>query len=310
MQDFPSISLATCADRRARGGEIRKLREACLRHGFFFLRDHGVRQALVDEAIEASAAFFELPAEVKSAYGHEAQSVHPRFSRGYVPLNGETLDEDVGPDPKEVFDLGIEQAPSGEPFVGRNVLPDEKTAPHFATSLFALQDQILNAVVPRLTQALALALHLDARWFDEYFVNPTLIQRVIKYPPGHSTAGKHTDNGFFTVLIQEMLPTPSLYVYTGGAWMQVPSVEQAFVINLGDMLQLWTDGLFVSTPHKVVHRSAKGRISLPFFVYPDIGAQFRSLKSGTKYRVKDIMLKNFGSIWIAQTGAGRAKELV
>ncbi len=174
MQDFPSISLAACADRRTRPEEIRNLREACLNHGFFYLCDHGVGQTLVDDAIDASAAFFDLPADVKSAYGHEAQSVYPRTSRGYVPLYGETLHEAAGPDPKEIFDLGIEKAPSGEPFVGRNVLPDEKTAPRFATSLYALQDQILNAVVPPLTQALALALHLDARWFEEYFVNPTL----------------------------------------------------------------------------------------------------------------------------------------
>ena len=155
MQDFPSISLAACAERRAGPEEIRKLRDAFLRHGFFLLSEHDVDQTLIDAAIDASADFFDLPAELKSAYGHAAQSVFPQSCRGYVPLYGETLHDEAGPDPKEIFDLGIDRPPTGEPFVGRNVLPDDETAPRFASSLLALQERIMNAVVPPLTRAMA-----------------------------------------------------------------------------------------------------------------------------------------------------------
>ncbi len=310
MQKLPSISLAACADPATGQAEVQKLRSACLEHGFFYLCGHGVDQGFVNDVIASAKAFFSLPAEVKSEYGHHAQSVHPPSCRGYVPLYGETLHQSAGPDPKEIFDIGIEQAPSGQPFVGQNFLPDNRIAPDFKRSQFALQDQILTRVMPGLIRALAQALRLNRRRFDRYFTNPTLIQRVIKYPPGTSTAGKHTDNGFVTVLIQESLPVSSLQVYTKGTWMEVPSIDESFVVNLGDMLQLWTDGLFVSTPHRVIHRSAQSRISIPFFIYPDVATEFQSLQTKRVHSVREVMLKNFESIWVSKTGAGRARELV
>ena len=309
MSSLPIISLAAFdqADRAAQ--EIQKLYDVCDEHGFFYLQDHGVDPAIVQDTIDASRAFFNLPDEVKRQYGHDVQVVRPNTSRGYIPLYGEILHKDEGADPKESFDLGLERPLSDKFFTGPNIQPDESIAPGFAAAHVTIQEEIMEKITPRLLRALALALGQEATFFDEYFTEPILIQRVIHYPSNYSSAGKHTDNGIFTVLIPEELPSPSLRIQTKGEWIDIPCIENTFVINLGDMLQHWTDGQFVSTPHEVKHTLPVSRLSIPFFVYPNIDAVFTPLGSNKSVSVAEVMLKNYDSIWVAGTGAGRAQEL-
>ena len=312
MNTLPIISLTKLKDingSKSGNEEHKRLYNICLEHGFFYLKDHGISADLVQKTIDSSRNFFQLPEDIKKAYGQDKQTVYPNTSRGYSPLYGESLNGESGPDPKEVFDLGIERPPSDKPFTGPNLIPDETVARGFAASHYQLQGEIMTKIVPHLLRALAVALELDADWFDPYFDDPIVIHRTIYYPPEYGIAGKHTDSGIFTVLIQEYFPTPSLRVYTKNAWIDAVCLEDAFVINLGDMLQLWTNGLFVSTPHEVIHKLSRSRISLPFFVYPNVKATFQPLGTDKNINATDIMLKNFNSIWVTKTGAGRAKEL-
>lgn len=311
MDTLPIISLEKLKDLSSPSGnaEHKRLYDTCLEHGFFYLKDHGISSELVQKTIDASRHFFQLPEENKKAYSQDKQTVHPQTSRGYSPLYGETLHEDVGPDPKELFDLGIERPPSDKPFTGTTLIPDDTVAPGFASCHYQLQGEILSKIVPHLLHGLAVALGKEPDYFDSYFDEPILIHRTIYYPPEGGIAGKHTDNGIFTVLIQEYFPNPSLRVYTKDAWIDAVCLKDAFVINLGDMLQLWTNGLFISTPHEVIHTLAKSRISIPFFVYPNVNAVFQPIGSDEKINPTEIMLKNFNSIWVEKTGGGRAKEL-
>lgn len=310
MKTLPVISLEKLKDLNGSnsGNEEHKLLyDTCYEHGFFYLKDHGISPDLVRRTIEASRNFFQLPEETKKAYGQDKQTVYPKTCRGYVPLGGETVYKE--PDHKQVFDLGIERPPSDKPFTGQTVIPDDTVAPDFAASHYQLQGEIVTKIVPHLLRALAVALNLEPDWFDPYFDEPIVIHRTIYYPPDSGTIGKHTDNGIFTVLIQEYLPSPSLRVYTKNAWIEADCLEDAFVINLGDMLQLWTNGLFVSTPHEVIHNLSQSRISIPFFIYPSVNAVFQPLGTDKKINPTEVMLKNFDSIWVAKTGAGRAREL-
>ncbi|CDN10001.1 hypothetical protein RintRC_5111 [Richelia intracellularis] len=72
---------------------------------------------------------------------------------------------------------------------------------------------------------------------------------------------------------------------------------------------MWTDGTFVSTPHEVIHESPGSRISIPFFIYPNIDATIEPFGKGEKISTKEVMLSNFESIWVTHKGAGRAQEL-
>jgi isopenicillin N synthase-like dioxygenase len=309
MKSLPVISLSELE--KASEIEIKKLYDVCYEHGFFYLKEHGVSPEVINQTIEASRNFFELPENVKLNYRQDIQKVYPKTSRGYVPLYGEFLNKEIGFDPKEIFDLGLEKPLSDKPFTGPTIMPEDSIAPGFASSHFQLQNEIMTKVVPKLLKGLALALGLEANWFDRFFTEPILIQRTIYYPAGFGKAGKHTDNGIFTVLIQEEFPQPSLRVCTKDEWIDAPSMEDAFVINLGDLLQMWTKGLFVSTPHEVIHRNSQAtRISIPFFVYPNIDAVIKPFGTEEKISSKEVMLNNFVSIWETHEGAGRAKELV
>ncbi|MDY7007394.1 MAG: 2-oxoglutarate and iron-dependent oxygenase domain-containing protein [Cyanobacteriota bacterium] len=308
MKSLPIISLSELE--KASPEEIKKLYDVCYEHGFFYLKEHGVSPEIVNQTIEASRKFFELPEDVKQNYRQDVQKVYPKTSRGYVPLYGENLDG-VEADPKELFDLGIERPLSDKPFTGPNVIPDDSVAPGFASSHFHLQNEIMTKVVPKLLKGLALALGLEANWFDRFFSDPILIHRTIYYPAGMGKAGKHTDNGIFTVLIQEYFPQPSLRVYAKEEWIDAPCKEDAFVINLGDLLQTWTNGLFVSTAHEVIHNNPDStRISIPLFVYPNIDTIIEPFGTDEKISYQEVMIENFVGIWETQEGAGRAKELV
>ncbi|MGK7905151.1 MAG: isopenicillin N synthase family dioxygenase [Hormoscilla sp.] len=309
---LPVISLAKLKDiKDSNSGneEHKRLYDVCYNHGFFYLKDHGISAELVQQTIDASRKFFELGEEIKKAYGHDKQTVHPQTSRGYSPLYGETLNGESGADPKEIFDIGRDRPPSDLPFTGPNLLPDDTTAPGFAACHLKLQEEILTKIVPSLVRGLAVALNLEADWFDPYFDDPVLIHRTVYYPGAYASAGKHTDTGIFTVLIQEYFPTPSLRVYANNAWIDAECIEDTFVINLGDMLQYWTNGLFVSTAHEVIHKLPCSRVSIPVFVFPNTNTIIEPMGTDEKINSTEIMVKNFESIWEDKTGSGRAKEL-
>ncbi len=315
MSDLPILSLARLGEDCSPDGQLesRRLLETCRDKGFFYLRDHDVPPELLTRAFLASQTFFALPTAVKEAYGHQVQVVVPRTSRGYVGFGSETLDPRVGPDRKELFDQGFEQVKSDLPFTGPTVMPDDAIAPDFVAASRALRERVMSTVVPRLLAAFARALGQAPTWLLDVHSRPILIQRALSYPAETqgepSFAGKHTDSGTFTLLWQEDAPMSSLQVHTGGEWIDVPPLPGTVVVNLGDTLHYWTDGLFVSTPHQVIHRAPHTRASLAFFVYPNIETRFTSLYEGNEYAVKDILSANFDSIWVKGEGAGRAREL-
>ena len=79
---------------------------------------------------------------------------------------------------------------------------------------------------------------------------------------------EHQDTGAFTMLLQD--GTGGLEIRNrAGEWIAASSVPGAYVINIGDSMMRWTNGRFVSTPHRVVNRSVRPRYSVPFFVNPD-----------------------------------------
>ncbi|MER9507717.1 2-oxoglutarate and iron-dependent oxygenase domain-containing protein [Mesorhizobium sp. M0579] len=308
MTTLPQISLAKLAADATKRKEQQRLQMACEEYGFFYLVEHGVPKEQIAQAIEASRRFFALPEAIKERYGHASQGMYPTIARGYSPLHGEILHPEAGRDPKELFDLGIDNEGDRRPFAGITLFPDEALAPGFARSLLALQATVLSGVVPLLGTALADLIGMEQGWFRSHFSPPTLLQRVIRYPARGGTCAKHTDGGFFTLLLQEELPTRSLQVWFRERWMPVPSLPDSLVVNLGDMLQALSDDRFKSTPHQVAHSGVSDRISLPFFIYPDTDARLTSPQGRHTFSVAEMMLRNFESVETGH-GAGRARDL-
>lgn len=93
---------------------------------------------------------------------------------------------------------------------------------------------------------------------------------------GLYAAGEHTDYGMIALLVTD--GTPGLQVLLkSGQWIDVPHRKGAFVVNLGDMLERWSNGLFCSTPHRVLTQGLSERYSVPFFYEPTFDARVACL---------------------------------
>jgi isopenicillin N synthase-like dioxygenase len=287
-REIPVIDLAPAlgadiAMQRAVAWEIHK---ACRGTGFFLIANHGVDAGLVQAQFAASQRFFDLPL-------HERMALHMSVSpthAGYEPIGGQTLDSDTPPDLKESFYVN-QDLPDDHHYVkarlrayGGNLWP---ALPGFRAQMLAYY-AAMAALSRQLMRLFALSLDLDAAHFEPYFDCPSATLRLIKYPPHPAAArrnqlgaGAHTDWGAVTILAQDA--SGGLEVENAaGEWIDAPPVPGTFVINLGDMFNRWTNGLYRSNMHRVVNKATgRDRYSIPFFMSPDHQAMIECLPSCT-----------------------------
>jgi isopenicillin N synthase-like dioxygenase len=263
--DISGLAASNPAARRAVGDA---LREACLAHGFFYCKGHGVPEGLVAAAMAQTQALFDLPDAAKQALD-KAQSP---ANRGYEQLGGQTLQPGAMPDRKEGFYIGEDLDP-GHPRVlagafnaGANLWPDD--LPAFRPVMVAYF-AALNVVAARLMQGLALSLDLPEDHFAAFTTDPAATLRLLHYPPPRPEApdemgaGAHTDFGGLTILLQD--DNGGLQVMRPDGWIEAPPIPGAYVVNLGDMIARWTNDRYRSTLHRVINRSGNERYSIPFF---------------------------------------------
>jgi isopenicillin N synthase-like dioxygenase len=140
----------------------------------------------------------------------------------------------------------------------------------------------VHAAAMKLIRVLALSLDLEEDFFLRHYRKPVFTTRVIHYPVPDERFGAdydigalaHTDYGHITVLAQD--PSGGLEIrLPSGEWVSAPVIDGTFVVNLGDLMQRWSNDTYRSTHHRVVNRLGRDRISIPTFVYPD----FRTLIS-------------------------------
>jgi len=101
--------------------------------------------------------------------------------------------------------------------------------------------------------------------------------RAISYPPlpkqGEMSCGEHCDYGCLTFITADETRGALQVKNRQGEWIAADPIKGAFVVNIGDVLALWTGGLYVSTPHRVVNNSLSSRISIPFFFEPNFDSR-------------------------------------
>lgn len=256
----PAAKAAVAAELARAAGEV----------GFLYVTNHGIEPALV-AGLEAQAdAFFKLPLEVKQKYYIGLSTCH----RGYVPTGEEGLYKDKPGivDLKEAFDTALD-LPADDPdylagnrMLGPNVWPAE--LPGFRIGVTAYY-RAARRLAETLFRGFALALGLEEGFFAPYLTRPTSQLRLIHYPPAIGEVppsdwgiGPHTDFECFTIL---HATTPGLQVQNAaGDWVAAPPIPGAFVINIGDMLQAWSNGRFVATGHRVL-KTPNERYSFPLF---------------------------------------------
>ncbi|MFO1148429.1 MAG: 2-oxoglutarate and iron-dependent oxygenase domain-containing protein [Alsobacter sp.] len=259
----------------------REIGEAARGIGFFALTGHGV--AADDQAAIFAQArrLFALPVAAKEALSIERAG----NNRGWVRLGGEALDPTRPADLKEAFNVGLELAPQdreiveGRPFRGLNAWPD---LPGFREAVLGYYDRAW-ALGMHLHRAIATDLGEAEDFFAAKFDRPLATLRLLRYPPapgqapaGALGAGEHTDYGNLTLLLTD--DAGGLEVRTrDGQWIAPPASPGAYVVNIGDCLMRWTNDVYVSTPHRVVHRAPRERLSIAFFLDPNPDAVVEAL---------------------------------
>lgn len=263
----------------------RAIDRACREVGFFLVTGHDVETGLLTELIALSHEFFALDDTTKASIEMPRGG---RAWRGWFPLGGE-LTSGI-PDRKEGIYFGAELAAdhprviAGTPLHGANLFPEHPA--RLGPVVLEVMRQ-LQRVGERVLAAMASGLGLDPAWFATHLTaEPTVLFRIFRYPPHdppetRSTSGgraddgwgvrEHTDYGLVTVLAHD--GTPGLQVHTPQGWLEAPPRTDAFVINVGDMLEKLTGGRYRSTPHRVRNAADHDRLSFPLFLDPSWDAR-------------------------------------
>jgi isopenicillin N synthase-like dioxygenase len=266
--DISGLSRKNAANRHAVGVQ---LRSACLDNGFFYIKNHGVSETLVDDVFKEAAAFFSLPAAQKA----EVDKAKSKANRGYEPLQGQTLEPGAPPDLKEGYYIGPEHGPDHPRVVagmfnhGANQWPAQR--PNFRPVMMSYLDVMLE-LSARMMSGIALSLDLPENYFAQYCSDVMATVRLLHYPPqppqarpGQKGAGAHTDFGGLTLLRQDSVGGLQVWDQTADAWIHADPLPGTYVVNLGDMIARWTNDRYRSTVHRVVNASGRERYSVPFF---------------------------------------------
>ena len=197
-------------------------------------------------------------------------------------------------DKKEIFDIGPEVdagALSADPFSGATPWPESQ--PCFETAMrahFSICEKLSRTMV----EAICLSLGLPPdRLANSFAPTHTSFLRLNYYPvedplsdlPEEAGDGAdlgihhHSDAGAVTILIQDSVG--GLQVFKDGYWYDVEPVDGAFVVNIGDMVQVWSNDTYRAALHRVQAMSLTDRYSFPFFYNPAYGAIIEPLESAT-----------------------------
>lgn len=269
-------------DLRHPAGQLQKrLRDAAHEVGFFYLTGHGVPVTLARRMLATARRLFALPQAEKDAI---AVVRSPHF-RGYTRLGGELTGGQV--DWREQIDIGPERAAVGGPgkpdylwLQGPNQWP--AGLPELP-GIVAEWDAALAAVARSLLRHWAVSLCSPPDVFDAAFATtPATLIKIVRYPAtaaGSQGVGAHRDAGVLTLLFAEP-GSQGLQVRPsrgGEGWIDVPVRDGAFIVNIGELLELTTGGYLRATEHRVNLRRAADRISVPYFFNPRLDAQIPTL---------------------------------
>ncbi len=254
--------------------------------GFSYIVNHGIDAQLIDEVFEASRQFHALGLDQKMAIELNSDN------RGFLPMDA-TMDintklaEVTKPNRSESFLMMCECAPdspevlAGDYLAGPNVWPD---LAGFRETVTAYHDAMCW-LGRKMMGIAARAIGADPEVMVDHFASPVASVRLLHYPPlppGSPDdlygSAPHCDFGCLTLLAQD--DVGGLQVRpVGDGWIDVPNIPGSFVVNVGDMLRLWSNGQLLSTPHRVTNSSRSSRFSIPFFFDPHVSTVIAPLRS-------------------------------
>jgi len=253
---------------------LRALDKACREWGFFQVKNHGIAADVITSLQQEMHAFFRQPASVKREISRTAENPWGFFDR---ELTKNTRDW------KQIYDYG--------PADGATIVPQwPRGMPTFRHSVHAFYDSC-ESLAFRLLEAITsnLGMPRDAL-IENFWPAHTSFLRLNYYPKcplperprdlstpktGHLGLNQHTDSGALTLLLQD--DQPGLEVYRDGEWHLVEPRRDALVINIGDMVQVWSNDRYRAALHRVLANPNAERYSVPFFLSPSYETDYAPL---------------------------------
>jgi isopenicillin N synthase-like dioxygenase len=281
--DVPVIDLAPVWSGEAgRRAVVDEIAEACGRVGFFYVKHHGISDADIAAIFQTSADFHNLPLEAKMEVSMTKNNHAQGYLHGMTKGNEKSISENL----QEAFQIKRPLADddpdllAGRPLHGK--IPWPSAMPDLKPRMMAYYDKA-NTLGYELLSLFELALELRAGELKPYFKKDMNSLRLLHYPPQrpdeegvHLGARAHTDTNAFTMLAQDN--NGGLEIRNReNEWVAVPPIDGTLVVNVGEVLKVWSDGIFSSTLHRVINRSGRRRYSIPFFMYPSYDALIQPL---------------------------------
>ncbi|KAL1292319.1 hypothetical protein HN51_060790 [Arachis hypogaea] len=249
---------------------VKEIGSACKEWGFFQVINHGVPLDHRHKVEAAAREFFGESKEEKNKVRRDAVKV-----LGYYDTEHTKNVRDW----KEVFDFSVEEptlVPASLDPHNQDVTHWHNQWPHYPPYLREVCQEYAKDMVKlalELMELIALSLGLPQKRFHEFFKDQTSFIRLNHYPPCPSPhlalgVGRHKDSGVLTILAQDDVGGLEVKRKSDGEWVRVRPTPNAYIINVGDMIQVWSNEAYESVEHRVMVNSEKERFSIPFFLNP------------------------------------------
>ncbi|EFJ10859.1 2-oxoacid-dependent dioxygenase, partial [Selaginella moellendorffii] len=255
MEGIPVVDFALFMEdpgiARKRLESLEKINKACKEFGLFQLVNHGLDSHILSKALQNAHSFFELPLEYKCKFTTANNSV------GFVHQSGAK----GGPlDRKEHFMIAAEDKSTLWPDLISSFRPD-------AVELSKQMQNLGHNLMTILSQSLGAPGETLRKCYDknaDYY-------NFLHYPACSDYQGQvlapHQDGTIFT-MVSQLNRVPGYQVLKDGTWHLVVPEENSLIINLGDILQVWTNGLYKGAVHRVVANKAQ-RFSFVYSYLPE-----------------------------------------
>ncbi len=300
--DVPIIDISRLGDT----GTRRQLDLACREWGVFWIVEHGIDAAVIEALTSEMHSFFAQPREEKQKIARTAFNPSGYFD---AELTKNTRDW------KEIYDYY--QPEEGCRLHTR--WPDNM--PLFERAIKAFYTECLRISV-RLMRGISNNLGMPSDFLDDRFQEHSSFLRLNHYPvcpnpespsteceprQGYLGLNRHTDAGALTILLQD--DQPGLEVYSSGNWHLVPPMDNAIIVNVGDIVQVWSNDQYPAALHRVVANSSAERYSMPFFFSPAYATDYHPLPSTvSEYNPPVYESINWGE-FLARRVAGDYQDL-
>lgn len=296
MDKFPTLDIkkffkSDKADRIKYGKEVDLI---CQETGFLIIKNHGVPNEIIKNLWYCVESFFAFEYEEK----FKSKVPYKGYPYGYLGPGKEALAASKGiktpPDLKESFNGG----PLNKP---KNITDSDALTFCYADTIWPEKPKNfrvfwrayyleMEKLATRIMKIFACALRLEHDFFDQYIDNPISALRAINYPEQEIPpedkqlrAGAHSDYGSLTILLPQEDSTGLEILSRAGEWHSIPVIPDTFIINIGDLMAMWTNNRWVSTLHRVVNSdTTRKRQSFAYFHQPNWFAKIECLPSCLK----------------------------